>query len=45
MHLYAQAARRIRGEVAAVDAWMRKQQVRDPARMSALLVPGFAARR
>jgi hypothetical protein len=41
MHLYAQAARRARGYVAAADAWMRKQQIRDPARMSALLVPGF----
>ena len=45
MHLYAQAARRARGEVDAVDAWMKNQQVRDPARMSALLVPGFARRR
>jgi hypothetical protein len=41
MHLYAQAARRARGQTAAVDEWMRKQQIRDPARMTALLVPGF----
>ena len=41
MHLYAQGARRARGEVAAVDAWMAKQHVRNPLRMGALLVPGF----
>ncbi|MGZ3438021.1 MAG: serine/threonine-protein kinase PknK, partial [Polyangia bacterium] len=41
MHLYAQAARRARGEVEAVDRWMSEQQVRNPARMTALLVPGW----
>jgi hypothetical protein len=41
MHLYAQAARRARGEVDAVDRWMSEQQVQNPSRMTALLVPGF----
>jgi serine/threonine protein kinase len=42
MHLYAQAARRARGETAAVDAWMRRQNMRNPERMAQLLVPGFS---
>jgi hypothetical protein len=41
MHLWAKAARWARGERGAVDDWMRKQNMRNPARMVALLVPGF----
>jgi hypothetical protein len=52
MRLYAHAARRCVGErtggdsgaelVAQTDAWMMGQKVRNPGRMTALLVPGFA---
>jgi hypothetical protein len=32
-----------RGLVEQADAWMRDQQIRNPARMTALLAPGFPA--
>lgn len=51
MALYAAAARRRLGEmrggdadqalVEAADAWMTRQGVRAPARMTAMLAPGF----
>ena len=41
MHLWAKAARWARGERGRVDDWMRKQNMRNPAAMVALLVPGF----
>jgi eukaryotic-like serine/threonine-protein kinase len=50
MSLYAAAARRRRGElvsgekgralIAAADAWMAGQQIRNPERMAAMLAPG-----
>ena len=55
MHLYAWAARRRAGEltaneagaatVAQADAWMTGQKIRRPDRMTALLVPGFVAKK
>jgi hypothetical protein len=52
MELYAAAARRQRGTlmggeggqtlVASADAWMAGQDIRNPARIAAMLVPGFA---
>jgi hypothetical protein len=54
MRLYAAAARRYLGHelggaegqalAADAEAWMAGQQVRNPGRMAALLVPGFAVR-
>ena len=48
MHLYAAAARRRLGQVTGDDAlvrqadeWMRGQEVRNPARMTDLLAPGW----
>jgi serine/threonine protein kinase len=51
MDLYAAAAQRMRGAlqrgaagrdlIAAADDWMRAQDIRDPERMAAMLVPGF----
>jgi hypothetical protein len=51
MSLYAAAARRCLGElrqgdeghrlIADADAWMAKQGIRDPRRMTAVLAPGF----
>lgn len=33
----------VRGDAAAAaDAWMAAQDIADPARMTAMLVPGFA---
>jgi len=50
MALYAAAARRRQGEltggdqgralITAADAWMSEQQIQNPARMAAMLVPG-----
>jgi hypothetical protein len=52
MELYAAAARRQRGKLvggeegqtlmASADAWMAGQDIRNPARIAAMLVPGFA---
>jgi hypothetical protein len=52
MELYAAAARRIRGElmggdggrilIAEADALMLRQQIRNPARMTAMLAPGIS---
>src|SRR5262249_1973109 len=48
MHLYAAAARRRLGEVRGdaplvtlADDWMRNQEVRNPPRMTGMLVPGW----
>jgi serine/threonine protein kinase len=52
MNLYASVTRRRRGQllggeegqalVDAADAWMREQEIREPARIAATLAPGFA---
>ncbi len=50
MRLWACAARRRLGGdegrdlVARADAWMTGQEIREPARMTAMLIPGFADR-
>ncbi|HUE84043.1 MAG TPA: protein kinase [Pyrinomonadaceae bacterium] len=53
MHLYAAAARRRLGEVvggergrqlvAEADAWMTKQQIKNPQAMTRMLAPGFGS--
>jgi hypothetical protein len=52
MALYAEAARRTKGEVLggdegralvyASDSWMTSQNIKNPARLTAMLAPGFA---
>jgi hypothetical protein len=42
MRLWANAARWVRGERGAVADWMRKENIRNPTKIAALLVPGFA---
>jgi hypothetical protein len=43
LSLYAAAARRRRGDLATADEWMAGQQSRDPARLTAMLAPGFTS--
>ena len=42
MRLHAAAARRRRGYTADADAFMRAQRIREPAKIAAMLAPGFA---